>query len=153
MKSTVIGEFSSYRASMWSFRIVCCPHEQAIGQTVELRVIWDVETLLPSPQLCHHRTYISLHWRHNGRDYISNHQPHDCLLNRSFGRILKKTSKLRGTSLCAGNSPGAGEFPAQMASKSENVSIWWRHHVWLTGGGLWPAACLIRHPGDCLIIR
>ena len=22
-----------------------------------------------------------LHWRHNGRDSVSNHQPHDCLLN------------------------------------------------------------------------
>ena len=27
-----------------------------------------------------------------------------------------------------GNSPVAGEFPAQMASNVENVSIWWRHH-------------------------
>ena len=26
--------------------------------------------------------------------------------------------------------PGTGEFPAQMASNVENVSIWWRHHVW-----------------------
>ena len=24
---------------------------------------------------------------------------------------------------------GTGEFPAQMASNAENVSIWWRHHV------------------------
>ena len=24
---------------------------------------------------------------------------------------------------------GIGEFPAQMASNAENVSIWWRHHV------------------------
>ena len=40
----------------------------------------------------------------------------------------KKTSKLRVTGLCAGNSPGTGEFPAQMASYAENVSIWWRHH-------------------------
>ena len=32
------------------------------------------------------------------------------------------------TGLCAGNSPGTGEFPAQMASDAENVSIWWRHH-------------------------
>ena len=24
--------------------------------------------------------------------------------------------------------PGTGEFPAQMASNAENVSIWWRHH-------------------------
>ena len=27
-----------------------------------------------------------------------------------------------------GNSAGTGEFPAQMASNAENVSIWWRHH-------------------------
>ena len=24
--------------------------------------------------------------------------------------------------------PGTGEFPAQVASNTENVSIWWRHH-------------------------
>ena len=39
-----------------------------------------------------------------------------------------KASKLRVTGLCAGNSPVTGEFPAQMASNAENVSIWWRHH-------------------------
>ena len=71
---------------------------------------------------------LSLRWRHNGRDSISNHQPHDCLLNRLFRRRSKKISKLRVTGLCAGNSPGTGEFPAQMASNAENVSIWWRHH-------------------------
>ena len=43
-------------------------------------------------------------------------------------RKSKKTSKLRVTGLCAGNSPGTGEFPAQMASYAENVSILWRHH-------------------------
>ena len=42
--------------------------------------------------------------------------------------ISKKTSKLRVTGLCAENSPVTGEFPAQMASNAENVSIWWRHH-------------------------
>ena len=41
----------------------------------------------------------------------------------------KKTSKLRVTGLCVGNSPGTGEFPAQIASNAENVSILWRHHV------------------------
>ena len=45
-----------------------------------------------------------------------------------FRHRSKKTSKLRVTGLCAGNSPDAGEFPAQMASNAENVSIWWRHH-------------------------
>ena len=28
-----------------------------------------------------------------------------------------------------GNSPVTGEFPAQRASNTENVSIWWCHHV------------------------
>ena len=69
-----------------------------------------------------------LQLRHDGRDSVSNHQPHDCLLNRLFRRRSKKTSKLRVTGLCAGNSPRTGEFPAQMASNAENVSIWWRHH-------------------------
>ena len=45
------------------------------------------------------------------------------------GADQKRTSKLRVTGLCVGNSPGTGEFPAQMASNAENVSIWWRHHV------------------------
>ena len=73
---------------------------------------------------------ITLRWRHNGCDSVSDHQPHDCLLNRSFRRRSKKTSKLRVTGLCEGNSPGTGEFPAQMASNAENVSIWWRRHDW-----------------------
>ena len=70
----------------------------------------------------------SLLWRHNEPEGVSNHQHHDCLLNRRFGHRSKKTSKLRVTGLCAGNSPETGEFPAQMASNAENVSILWRHH-------------------------
>ena len=66
-----------------------------------------------------HQSYFfinTLQWRHIGRDGVSNHQPHDCLLNRLFRRRSKKASRLRG------------EFPAQMASYAENASIWWRHH-------------------------
>ena len=59
---------------------------------------------------------------------LSYHQPHDCLLNRLYRRRSKKTSKLRVTGLCTGNSPVTGEFPTQMASNAENVSIWWRQH-------------------------
>ena len=72
---------------------------------------------------------VALRWRHNEWDGVSNHQPHDCLFDRLSGRRSKKTSKPRVTGLCAGNSPGTGEFPAQMASNAETVSIWWRHHV------------------------
>ena len=72
---------------------------------------------------------ITLRWRHNERHGVSNHQLHDCLLNRLFWRRSKKTSKLRVTGLCEGNSPVTGEFPAQRASNAGNVFIWWRHHV------------------------
>ena len=71
----------------------------------------------------------ALLWRHNGQDSVLNHQPHHCLLSRLFGRRSKNTSKLRVTGLCAGKSPGTGEFHAQMASNAENVFIRWRHHV------------------------
>ena len=102
---------------------------------------------------CHnifyHGKLTTLRWRHDEHDSVSNHQPHDCLLNRLFRRSSEKTSKLRVTGLCAGNSSGTGEFSAQMASNAENVSIWWRHHVIWTnilhypmisvGSCLWPA--------------
>ena len=61
----------------------------------------------------------ALQWCHNGCYSVSNHQPHDCLLNRLFRRRSKKTSKLRVTGLYAGNSPETSEFPAQMASNAE----------------------------------
>ena len=72
---------------------------------------------------------IPLQWCHNERNDVSNHQPHDCLLNRLFRHRWNKASKLRVTGFCVGNSPVTGEFPAQMASNAEKVSIWWRHHV------------------------
>ena len=61
---------------------------------------------LPSYRLC-----LSLHWRHNNHDGVSNHQPHGCLLSRLFRRRSKKTSKLRVTGLCVGNSPGPVNSP------------------------------------------
>ena len=72
--------------------------------------------------------WILWEWRHNGSDGISNHQPHECLLNCLFRRRSKETTKLHVTGLCEGNSPVTSESPAQMASYAENVSIGWRHH-------------------------
>ena len=76
------------------------------------------------------QSWFTLQWRQNGHDDVSYHKPHHCLLNCLFGRRSKKTSKLCVTGLCVGNSPGTGEFPAQMASNADNDSIWWRHHEW-----------------------
>ena len=52
-----------------------------------------------------------LHWRHNDHDRFSNYQPRGCLLNCLFRRKSKKTSKLRVTGLCVGNSPGPVNSP------------------------------------------
>ena len=71
---------------------------------------------------------IILLWRHIGHDGVSNHQPHNYLLNRLFRCRSNRTSKLRVTGLCEGNSSVTGEFLEQGASNAENVSIWWRHH-------------------------
>ena len=81
--------------------------------------------------LCPHKwqNHLPLTWHHNGRDGVSNHQRLECLLNRLFRRRSKKTSNLRVTGLCEGNSPVTVEFPAQRASNAENVSIWYRHHA------------------------
>ena len=79
--------------------------------------------------------YNSLQWHRHGRNGVSNHQHHDCLFNRLFRRISKKTSKLRVTGLCVGNSPVTGEFPTQRASYAKKsfhlmTSSWNKAHTW-----------------------
>ena len=50
-------------------------------------------------------------------------------ITQSFTQAqMKKTLKVHVIGHWAGNSPVTGEFPAQMASDAEYVSIWWRHH-------------------------
>ena len=46
-----------------------------------------------------------------------------------FRHRSKKTTNLRVICLCEGNSLVTGEFLAQRASHTENVSIWWHHHA------------------------
>ena len=48
---------------------------------------------------------VAIQWRHNRCDGVSNHQPHDCLLNRLFRRRSKKTSKFRISGVCRGIHP------------------------------------------------
>ena len=97
---------------------------------------WSVEwnyLSIPKLQRCNrlctlcYCALLSLHWRHNDQDGVSNHQPHRCLLNRLFRR-RENIKAPRHWPLC-GEFTGTGEFPTQRASYAENVSIWWRHHV------------------------
>ena len=102
--------------------------KSSISLHIPMMFVSRVRTRVPPPHL-KDKMSLPLLWRHYGRDSVSNHQPHDCLLNRLIRRRSKQTSKLRVTGLCAGNSPGTSEFLAQVASNAENISIWWRHHV------------------------
>ena len=106
-----------------------------------------------------HRPYgwalicISLQYRHNERDGVPNDQPRYCLLNCLSKRRSKKTPKLRVTGLCEGNLPVTGEFPAQRARNAENVSIWWRHHVFELGGEKIPRDMESALYGENIIFR
>ena len=63
-----------------------------------------------------HKTLVTisaLQWHYDEHGGVSNHQPHHRLLNRLFRRKSRKTSKLRVTGFCAGNSPVASGFTAQ----------------------------------------
>ena len=79
---------------------------------------------------------------HQANDWRANHY-NDVIMNAMASQITsltivysivysrcrsKKTSKFRVTGLCAGNPPMTGEFPAQMVSNAENVSISWRYY-------------------------
>ena len=114
--SPVTGKFPSQRASYAEFWCLI-----DVGQSKWLNkpsIWWWFETLW---RQLWRQIVMTLQWRHNGRDGVSNHQHHDCLLNRLFRRRSKKTSKLLVTGLYAGKSPGTGEFPAQMASNADDV--------------------------------
>ena len=94
------------------YSIVLAYHKQAMNATLCLYVHID------SQSMCiwynSHDDWlhtVSLRWRHNDLDGVSNDQPHGCLLNRLFRRRSKKTSKLRVTGLCVGNSPGPVNSP------------------------------------------
>ena len=63
--------------------------------------------------------FISLQWRHNEDDDVSNHRRLECLLNRLFRCRYKNTKAPR-------HWPLSGDFPAQRASNAEY--IWWRYH-------------------------
>ena len=89
---------------------------------IETALMWQL-LWLQFLHIIHPVKLLSLQWRHNGREGVSNHKPRHCLFKLLFRRRSKKTPKLRVTGLCVGNSPGTGEFPAQMASNAENVSF------------------------------
>ena len=74
----------------------------------------------------------SLLWRHNGLDGVSNHRPYHWVLNRLFKRRSQKTSKLRVTGLCEGNSPVNSPHKGPVTRKMlpfDDVIMWGKWSV------------------------
>ena len=74
--------------------------------------------------------------------HLQSPEPHNCLLDRLFRRRSKKTSKLRVTGVCAGNSPVTGEFPSQRASWGKYFHLMTSSwcvcvYVYIYGGQTW----------------
>ena len=84
---------SRFAPSQWEKALLCYDVSNWLGANLESALY--IPKNIPE----------TLQWRHNDHDSVSNHQPHGCLLNRLFRCRSKKTSKLRVTGLCVGNSP------------------------------------------------
>ena len=102
-------------------KLIC----QMVGDERKMRMVATAPCRKRHGHMGHTVNITMTSYEHDG---VSNHQPHDCLLNRLFIHRSKETSKLCVTGLWEGNSPVTGEFPAQKDSNAKNVSIWWRHH-------------------------
>ena len=83
----------------------------------------------------------TLQWRHNERDGVTNHRCLGCLLNRLLSRKSKKTSKLRVTGLCEGNSPVTGGHKGPVVPKMQLELI----ATDLQGGSWIRYICKIKH--------
>ena len=76
----------------------------------------------------------ALQWHHNEHNGVSNHQPHDCLLNRLFKRRSKKISKLCVTGLCEGihrwpgNSPHKGPVTRKILPFDDVIMVYGYHY-------------------------
>ena len=137
--------FFTWTRYMWSFMVELCVKTSLSCLTLRLRWTGVISPSTLYPIQCWLMTHgtesnRTLPWRHNGRDSVSNHQPHHCLLNCLFGRRSKKTSKLRVTGLCVGNSPGPVNSPHKwpvtrkmfpfddVIMNSLKIKLQWRHN-------------------------
>ena len=103
----IICGFSSQRSKTRSFNFfLWSAPEQRFLQTIETPLMRRYRTHYDATVISH-----SFRWFHNDHGGVSNHQPRGCLLNCLFRCRWKKTSKLRVTGLCAGNSPGPVNSP------------------------------------------
>ena len=74
--------------------------------------------------------YISLQWYHNEHDGILNHRHLDVCLTICSGTDQRKHWSSTSLAIVSGIHQWLVNSPQQRASNTENVHIWWHHHVW-----------------------
>ena len=94
----------------------------SITSVITIGRLWGISkySFVCTGYLCFHNT---LQWPQNERDGVSIHRRIVGLLNHLLSRRSKKTSKLRVTGLCEGNSPVIGEF-------AERGNVHWMTSSW-----------------------
>ena len=79
---------------------------------------------------------LTLQWRHNGRDSVSNHQHHDCFLNRLFRHRSKKNQSSASLAFVRGihrrpvNSPHKGPVTRKIFPFDDVIIMNW--FIWMT---------------------
>ena len=91
------------------------------------------------------RLQIALQWRYNGHDSVSNHQPHNCLLNHLFRRrqrnhqCFASLAFVRGIHRWPVNSPHKGPVTRKMIPFDDVIMVahFLQHSLFLAvfGGG------------------
>ena len=112
-KQYKIDENHSILVKKWALGVTC--HMGFIYDSVQNWHQWKCQwaCIIPSSRLW----FGALQWRHNERDGVSNHQPHDCFLKLLFRRRSKKTS------LAAVNSPHKGPVTRKLLPFDDVVMI------------------------------
>ena len=113
------------------------------------KLIWDGRSdwSWPSANL---KVYITLQWRHNGNNGVSNHQPRHCLLNRLSRRRSKKTSLafVRGIHRWPVNSPHKGPVTRKMLPFDDVIMVMPEVEYWM--GSVNTGTLVIRFKSDPL---
>ena len=99
---------------------------------------------------------LSLQWRHNGRDSVSNHQPHDCLLKRLFNADQRKHQSSASLAFVRGihrgpvNSPR--KWPVTRKMFPFDDAIMWRNGPRFNRKML-SCQCRKSYCGDKIVVR
>ena len=101
----VCGQFDTSETGIWLTPLLISSDQRVLKghrswsreilQIISRDMRMCLRTVLSTKYVLVLSMFISLQWRHNGRNGVLDHQPHDCFLNRLFRRRSKKTSKPR----------------------------------------------------------